>query len=268
MQIDVKTSIDAAIRDLGVAEKQATWAAVVAINRTLPMMREAIVKQMQGSFDRPTPYTLNSLYSKQATRQNLSGRVAVKDEAASGKGVPATRYLTPEIEGGDRGLKRFEKALRAAGILLPGMFAVPAAGARLDAFGNMERGQVVQIVSYFKAFGEQGYRANMTDKRRAGLAKDNAKKATRGVVYFALPRGRGKLKPGIYVRQSTFGYIKPVMIFVDGAPNYERKLDFYGVGGKVAREQFEPNYEIALAEALATAGFKGSWSSPKPQARR
>jgi hypothetical protein len=253
MKLDVSVDIRGAMLRINALEKQASEAAVHTINRLLPEMQEAIVAEMARTFDRPVPYTLGGTYVVKARPGKLEGRVALKDDWFSGKGIPATKYLAPSVFGGDRGEKRFEKALRAAGILLPGMFAVKGEGARTDAYGNMDRGQIVQILSFFRAFPDVGSRKNMTDKGRARLAKDNAKKGTRGVSYFALTRPRGKLPPGIYMRQTSFGYIKPVMIFVDGAPNYERKFDFHGVAERVARRRFADVYDSTLRKVVAGA---------------
>lgn len=253
MKLDVSVDIESAVRRLGVAQKQARYAAMVAINRALPEMQRAVVAEMAARFDRPTPYTLGGTFKKQATRDSLEGMVALKDERAAGKGTPATKYLSPSVFGGDRNEKRFERALRAAGTLPNGMYAVKGQAAKVDGFGNMARGQIVQILAYFQAFGEQGYKANTTAKSREKLKKGS--KARYGVTYFALRSPRGKLPPGVYQSIRTgFGYaVKPVLIFVDGAPNYERRFDFYGVAGRVARERFRPLFAQALRQALATA---------------
>lgn len=140
MRLDIRVDIDNAIRRLGVVEKQAKYAAMVAINRTLPEMQRAVVAEMARTYDRPTPYTLGGTFVRQATRTKLEGMVALKDERAAGKGVPATKYLAPSVFGGDRNEKRFEKALRAAGILPAGMFATKGDAAKTDAYGNMDRG--------------------------------------------------------------------------------------------------------------------------------
>src|SRR3546814_6873764 len=77
---------------------------------------------------------------------------------------------------------------------LPGdQYAFPAAGAELDAYGNMSRGQVVRLLSYLQAFGEQGYRANATARSRARTAKvskASGYKTINGVQYF-VSRGPG-----------------------------------------------------------------------------
>jgi hypothetical protein len=154
-------------------------------------------------------------------------------------GVTAAHFLQAEIYGGPRKLKRHETALQRAGVLPTGKAIVPGPAAKMDQYGNMSPAQIVQILSYFKSFGEQGYRANMRDGGKR-LAKDNKKKGARGFVYFAIYARHGKLIPGIYQRFS-FGAlgssVKPIMYFVD-IPKYKKRFDFYGVAERAAREEF------------------------------
>jgi hypothetical protein len=248
-------SVDATdvMRRLDLADEAIQFAAVTAINRTLGYVMKAERGALQG-LDRPTPYTMNSLYIEQAKPGKLSGRVWVKGD--SGKGTPATKYLLPNVEGGDRGMKRFERALYLAGVLPNGMYAVPGKGARLDAYGNMSRGQIVQVLSWFAAFGEQGYRANMTDKGRRRLAAGTKKRPVRGIEYFVVRSQSGGLKqPGVYQKR-RFGFgdeLRPILIFVDGAPNYERRIDWYGVGQRVISERFEGEMRRSLAAQVRRA---------------
>jgi hypothetical protein len=253
MRLNPVVDVSDVMRGLDLADEAIRFATMTAINRTLAKVLKAERAELQG-FDRPTPYTMNSLFVDQAKPERLWGRVWVKDDA--GKGTPATKYLLPNVEGGDRGMKRFERALYLAGILPNGMYAVPGKGARLDAYGNMSRGQIVQILSWFAAFGEQGYRSNMTDKGRLRLAQGTAKRPVRGIEYFVVRSQSGGLKtPGVYQKR-RFGFgdeIRPVLIFVDGAPNYERRFDWYGVGQRIVREEFGPEMRRSLAAQVRRA---------------
>ena len=55
-------------------------------------------------FDRPTRYTQNSLFLQPATKQKREARVWVKDTERP------DHYLLPQINGGNRPLKRHGKA--------------------------------------------------------------------------------------------------------------------------------------------------------------
>lgn len=61
-------------------------------------------------------------------------RVWMKDESV--KAESATRWLTPDIYGGDRQTKRAERQLRECGILPKGKYAVPRVGTKLDKYGS------------------------------------------------------------------------------------------------------------------------------------
>lgn len=231
-------------------EKQVRFATAVALTRTAQKVKEAEIAEMAAVFQNPTPYTLNSLYMKPATKANLKASVWLKYD--SSKGTPAEKYLLPQIMGGQRRLKRFEVALNRIGVLPSGMAIVPSNAVELDSYGNVPRGLIVRILSYFQAFGEQGYSANMSDAKRKRMAK-GTKKST-GTAYFSLQRPRGKLPPGIYQR-FHFAHgsaIRPVFIFVR-TPSYSRIFDFYGVAERIARATYPGEFQRAFAQAMATA---------------
>lgn len=225
------------------------FAVVVALTRTAKHGQAAVTNEMRRVFDRPTSYTLNSTYIRPATRDRLVSSVYLKDDTS--KGTPAAKYLSPQIEGGARKAKRFEVALQRIGVLPAGWFVVPGKGAKLDNAGNWSRGQIVQVLSYFQAFGEQGYRANTTAAGRAKLRKGTRSK--RGLAYFAVLPGRRAsraLQPGIYqqIYFASGAAITPIAIFVS-SNRYPRRLDFFGVVDRTARNQFPIELQRAMSES-------------------
>ncbi|MDR1276395.1 MAG: hypothetical protein LBL72_08475 [Candidatus Accumulibacter sp.] len=242
--------LKAKIVDMG---KQTRFAAMRAINAAVREGAEKTKSEMRRVFDRPTPWVVGGVRYKKADKIRLEGAIDL-DYWGNKQGVAVDQVLRAEIGGGGRRLKRHEIALQRAGILPRGMAIVPGDAAKKDAFGNMSAGQIVQIIAYFRVFGEQGYKANIDDKGRKRLATDKRKSGQRGFVYFALRAPRGKLPPGIYQRfQSAFGSaIKPVMIFVR-APTYRRRLDFYGVAGKAALAEFDRSFPKFFDEAMKSA---------------
>ena len=236
--------------------EQTPFAASVAINNLLFRALDEEKKAMRASFDRPTRYTLNALRYLKATKKNLDGRIWVKSKSDAGKGTSPENFLLPNIRGGERKAKRFEVALRRIGILPPGWLTVPGNGAQLDAFGNMSRGQIVQILSWFEAFGEQGYRANATSATRAKLKRGTKRK--RGVAYFASIPARERtrhLPPGIYQKvQSAFGVgLKLVILFVRTASYRAEYFDFYGSADRYVRKHFPAEFEAQMRRAIATS---------------
>ena len=139
-----------------------------------------------------------------------------------------------------------EVILRRAGILPSGMQTAipktPYPGSD-DGRGNLRGPFLVQLISYLQAFGEQGYRANMTDKRRARLrnqqgigsiAAKKVYKTTLGRRYFvSYGRVRSQhLPPGIWAASGTHDVdVKPVVMFVRSG-TYRPRIDM----DRVARD--------------------------------
>lgn len=248
ISINFKHDLDKAMRTIEAQGKQPKFAAAVALTKTAEVVRESEYAEMKRVFDRPTPYTLRSLFLKGATPNALTATVWLKDDFSGGG-----HYLRPQIEGGGRIPKRFERSLIRIGVLPAGWVAVPASGARIDAFGNMDRGQLLQVLAYLQSFGEQGYKANITEKGRAKLAKGSKKK--QGIAYFVSGREKGKSLPlGIWQRTyfSSGTAIRPVLLFYSQV-RYRAIFGFDVVGQRVAREEFPKQYQPALVQAMATA---------------
>jgi hypothetical protein len=212
-----------------------------ALNLTADQVKEALVEEMRRTFDRPVPYTLNAPYVKYASKTNLTARVLLREFGGKSR---SEKYLLTQVHGGGRGLKSFESALRKIGTLPDGMYAVPGQKAPMNAYGNINPGFIVQILSYFRAFGEQGYKANITDKGKARLAKGG--KAKRGIRYFAIRTREGNLAPGIY-RKTSFAFgnaIEPMIMFVK-RPSYRQLLKWDQVAQGVIDRNWEANFKQA-----------------------
>ena len=268
---DPKGTLGAAARLARSIPRQVRFATIGAINDAVYAARAAEQAAMAKVFDRPTPYILRSVKVRMAARDKPAGEVYI-DFWGSGKGVPPEKILAAEVFGGRRRAKRAEVALQRVGILPRGFGMTPGPGAKthLDVFGNVKGSFIVQLLSYFAAFGEQGYRANMTDKRRKGLAKlrrnANGYKSIQGVQYF-VSRGRGTwgalpsagrqgkvqhLAAGIWARSGTHGStLTPVFHFVP-LPRYTRRLDFHGVAKTAVAQVLPAAFAKRFARALET----------------
>ncbi|CAM2154420.1 Phage protein [Paraburkholderia tropica] len=245
-------------------ENQIPYAASLALSNIAGNVRTALIGKMGQVFDRPTPYTLNSLYVKRATKQNLEAQVRFKD--ATSKGTPASKYLSPEVTGGARSIKRVERALSSNISRLQevmsrlGMtnYFVPGAGAQLDGYGNMVRGQFAQILSQLG--GQNDRYANETPvsrDRREGKAKGPNKVRPRPKPrYFIAGLYRARhLAPGIWVRVPfAHGWaIKPVLIEAKAPPEYAPRLPFFETAETVFNETAADEMRNALASALGSA---------------
>ena len=256
MQVSVKlVGLDRIKSKFMAHAKQVEYATMIAVNNVAFRARDAVVDRMRQVFSNPTPWVLGGVRVKKATRTKLSATVDL-DFWGNKQGVAVEKILHAQIAGGARRHKRHEIALQRAGILPDGMGIVPGGAAKIDQFGNMSSGQIVQIIAWFRGFGEQGYKANMGDKGRDRLGKDNKRTGARGFAYFALQRPHGKLPPGIYQRiQTAFGSaVKPVMIFVR-TPQYDHRFDFYGVGKRAAEAQFASSFPRYLRQMLEERGL-------------
>lgn len=251
MRLNLRTTLSETDRRLDDLSKQGRFALAVALTGTGQDVRSDLRDEMPRVFDRPTRYTLNSLFLQPATKDRLEARVWVKDSERP------SHYLLPEIEGGRRMQKRFEELLRQRGILSASERTVPGAGAKLDSHGNMSRAQITQILSQLKAFNLAGASQNATDSPRSRAKRKDA-------AYFVARKGESRvgrgawktgekvqhLDSGIYVRTSTG--IKPVLIFVDSA-TYAARFPFFILGQRTVARRFPIRYEQAYARAFATA---------------
>lgn len=211
----------------------------VALNWTATEIRNGLVAEMQRVFDRPTQFTLDSLYIEPARRGRLEAHIYFKDKShGATKGVEAGRYLQAEIEGGARRAKRFEAALRATGLLPAGMFAVPSAGAPLDAAGNVPAAFLVRLLSDLRAFSSDSRYANRKAGRRKGTRTENA--------FFAASKADPRtahLRPGIYWRLPN-RTLSMVFVFTK-TPGYAARFKFFEVGQRIALEQYPIRYARA-----------------------
>lgn len=151
----------------GLTGQQAARAYAKALNDVGFEIRRAMQDEMRVVFDRPTSYIIRSPRVRMAKPDRLS--VTIEPAYMGGKGVDPQKILNAQAWGGRRTDKRSEVALRRAGILPVGyQTAIPddARGGPYpgsdDGRGNLRGAFLVQLISYFQAFGEQGYKANMS----------------------------------------------------------------------------------------------------------
>ena len=248
MQISVRSNTDEIVRQMrAFGSREIPFATARALTWTAKDAQAAEVEELPKVFDKPTRYTLRSIYIVPATKAKLSARVWIKDERAQGNGgLPAAKYLEPEIKGGPRGHKSFEKRLIRQGLMPSDMYAVPGARVPLDAFGNVRGSLIEKILSVLGA-AEQfaGVTANQTAGTRAKAIRRGRHKD-----YFVGRPGNGSGPLGVWERIKGGG-ARPILIFVR-SPNYKPRFDFYGVANRTADRRFPINMRRSLAEALAS----------------
>lgn len=253
MKIDVRSNLPQLAAALRRAPGQVAFATSLAINNTAFAAQKAVQGEMRRIFDRPTPWVINSLRVQRGNKTNPAAQVWFRQESL---GVEEGYLVRPHIGGGARPVKAMERRLQQAGMLPAGWAVVPGEGAKLDAYGNISRGQISLLLNVLGTYREAGY--NKADFRtRERLAKGTRK--TYGVTYWVNPvGGRSKhLLPGVYQRVATpFGSsLKPVLIFVRST-SYRARLDFAGIVRSTVEQRLPAEFDAAFDRAVNTALLK------------
>lgn len=216
--------------------RQLPYITSLALTDTAHVVRDRHREVMRQIFDRPTPYTINSLQVTPSRKETLVSRVYFKDQVGRSQ-----HYLVPQVEGGGRPHKRFERWLIAKGVMQPGEYAVPASGARLNSYGNMSPGSITQILSQLAASPDAMQWETAKSRKRAGA---------RRARYF-VPKPGSKLARGIWVRRGKSS-IAPVLLFVGGV-GYRPRYDFDGISRETAAEWFPSIFESKFVQVLGRA---------------
>ncbi|NLA67365.1 MAG: hypothetical protein GX856_03805 [Gammaproteobacteria bacterium] len=232
------------------------FAIVQACNATAFEIRETWKRTAPRVFDRPTRMTVNAAQYRKATRDRLYAEVFIRDEAH--KGTPPSKYLFPQVEGGERTAKGMERLLMSKGAMPQGMFAVPGKGVELDAHGNVRAGQVRQILSQLGAGLESGYVSNESEASRGRRLRRQAKRGDRGGNYFVIKQKRGRLLPGVYERLVTgFGSgVRSIFVFVRSV-RYRQRFDIYGLAQRQWDRLMPFHFRRELQKALESSKFRG-----------
>lgn len=242
-------------------------ALATALTRTALAVRQDQQAEMRDVFDRPTRYTLSSLYVKPATAESQAAEVGIKNDFTTRSPISWLRW---QIDGGNRTPKAFEKLLIRAGAMPAGKLAVPGKFAKLDAFGNMSTGQLRQILSQLRIEPTRGattvlptvYAADNDATRKAKQRRIGAAYRRAGGQFVAFPNGRGKLLAGIYqVRDTAWGRSapKPVLVFVSRASYEAGRYDFEYVSRLSIERNLQREVERAMGEQMqrwAAAGAR------------
>lgn len=224
-----------------------------ALNDEAFRLREEMQAHMRQKFDRVTPHIEKSPSYKKATPENME--VTVWPKTHGSKDIDAQKILQAQEFGGRRADKRFEVALKRAGVLPQGHQAVtprdPFPGSD-DGYGNISGPFIRHLLSYFEA-NPPG--KNMSEKTRAKVHKTGNVRRAKGMQgplmggrrYFVVAKGQKlqgvsrsthkeiDLKPGIWADVS--GRISPVLLFVR-AGSYKPLLDMASLRKEQERAEF------------------------------
>jgi len=243
IRVDYKSA--ALIKALGKPAQATPRTAALALTQTAWEVKKAETVEMQRVFDRPTRWTLNSLFVDRASTSKLEARVYWREFA--GKGVPAFKYLNPNIFGGERKQKRFEQALRLRGYIAAGVFLMPTKAVPLDQHGNVPSPLIKKVLSHLKANSEVGYLANQTARSK----KRNSRK-TPQTYFYGNPGDRGE---GVWERRSFAQgrSIRPIFLATKSAPVYRPIYDPTGLAERLVPKIFPREMANAFEQAVAKA---------------
>jgi hypothetical protein len=247
--LKVRTDVSQVLAALTNLERGAPYAMATALTKTGQDIKRAETDAMASNFSSPTPYTMRALYLESAHRNRLQARVWLKD------GNKPEHYLLPQIEGGNRPIKRFEQRLRMLGYMAADERAVPGTAVQLDAYGNMSRGQIVKILSQLRTAVVQGDFSNQSNSPRS--------RAKRAITAYFVSRGEGSQRAGRAGRRAAnYGQhlprgvwerrvhawgtsVRPVLLFVKGTA-YTKRFDFFGIAERVIASRFELHLVAAV----------------------
>lgn len=204
-------------------QRKITRCTALALNDVARTAVDLLQQKQTAVFDRPVNFTQRGYRIKRATYSGLQATVFALPRQDN--------YLQPEVSGGPRKVKAYERAMRAAGILPAGCYTVPAKSLRLDAFGNIPRALLVQILRQTASSGGTYANAKLADPIKAQRG------ARRHGVFFVMPEGnRQKLPAGIYRWAGRQSWL--IIAFVRSA-TYRPRLPLKDVGAQAARETFD-----------------------------
>lgn len=205
------------------------YATSSALNDTAFDAKKRLAEHAKRVFKTPRNVTINAGFVfNRASVDKLQARFGLKDFLP--KGTAPDVYLRPQIYGGGRGQKRFEKAIiRKFPSFGRSTYFVPATQNTefLDRTGDLRGSVVTQMLSHLQAFGEQGYKGNIKNPKRA--------------LYFpVIHRGDyGMLAPGIYKRDAIGSEnFKAVVYAVKREPQYRKRFYYFETVEKAARMTF------------------------------
>ena len=240
------------------SQRRMKYAVVTALTRTAKAVREGIREKLPQYIDRPVPYTQRGIFFRSATPETMQARVWYNDEWKGA--TPQARYLYPQIHGGGRSIKRFERAVQAKLNMPPGWYAVPTKHTKLDQYGNIARGQIQQILAQVGTELVAGHSRTMRPTKKNGKMSAKTARAydKAGGQFVAVPQQKGKLQPGIYQAEGRYfgaklGYgrkagLKAILLFKQRV-SYRERFPFYDLGRGIVEREIGKQLQQSISES-------------------
>lgn len=296
--INARIDLSAGFKTLAVdmpnlVRRQVGYAALRTTDIMAKMIKDEVDKEMATTFHKPTRFTMSAIkyyqddrgmtaadgFSRKSVftshvsliREGMRSRwskAAQMEGAAVEYGDAWEKALTHQFGGGYRRYKPFEGALLNINLIPPGHIAVPTKHCPMDAYDNPQKGFMVQLLAYFKAFPEKGYKANMDEKGRKRLSNKFSKGYGSQATGFFISMGKigqsesqvskiknpNALPAGIWqrVRFSSGSAIRPIFIFVK-SPYYRQLIDFKEVATWTFDGNIKDVFNTQLQKAILTS---------------
>jgi hypothetical protein len=272
MKINIQTNFQEVRRQFASMARQVDFAAAVALTKTAMDARQELISKLPQIVDRPTRYTMGSVFVKKATRKNLQSEIGFKDNYQSGSFDESKHYMMGILKGGTRRTKRFEGRLIMVGKLSRGEHLVPTRFADFDQHGNVNPGQITKILSQLKTAVVLGDNSNASDSKRSQAKRSieqyfwsggpgtfrsytKIQKNEKGkITGRKLVTVKEHLRRGVWmVRRTAFGNaLKPIFYAVKKT-KYKKVYDFPAMVQGIHSERFQFHFKTQFAQALATA---------------
>ena len=216
----------------------------IALNKAVFEGSQELKRQAQTRFNNPVPLTQNSFLYKKATEQMLEARIFVRDDVP--KGNSPSRYLAPQIYGGQHYRTRFQRVLgytpdpdTGGPILAPNRVMIPtgSAAVRRNQYGNMSPGQYTQILSSLRNESSAGNKIV-----RPGRGKNKTSTRYFYVSQEMLDDQYRNLKsrtPGIFMYRN--GRLSKVLT-ESPLPIYRAKFPFFDIARMAVEDEFKRQF--------------------------
>ena len=257
--ISLKFDTSKARKQIKGIKDQTPFAIRLTVNALAQTSKKEMDKQILQRVDRPTPYTKRAIFVKSAkSKTDPTARIDVKNRGTATKRGGRTHedIIGHLFTGGQRQRKGIEMLFQRAGLLRADEYIVPGAAAPLDQFGNVKRSFLIQLISYFRAFNESGFKANADSKGRLRQNRAFARsiKGASAAAFFVVTDRKGKLVPGIWARVSfSIGSaVKPILIFAK-KPKYRQMFRMDKTVKTIVDRDANKEFEKAYNRAISTA---------------
>ncbi len=220
--------------------RQLPFATSKALNETAKKVQAEVQQSLANNFDRVTPFVLKSIFIKYSNKQKLESVVYLRDRPLSKNPNSLAEIIAQQFKGGPRIRTRLEGALTRAGLISGNEYVAPGAGAKLDQYGNMSRGQIQQLLS-------QLFAAPLSEANRSNSARSRKSVKRAGRIFWSygnhLPRGAYIDGPG---------GLRPLLNVVS-PPSYRKRINMQAIAERIVAREFSSIFKREFESAVRTA---------------